>query len=114
MGIHKSTLANGNRYKKNILNSIAMNSDYIILDIEWDHQIIKDASGKKKKMLRGIDYDLDWVKLNNEYAKKGKIFSALWIPVFRNFIKLLISKHLKLYNQTIKILLTLKTKTMSI
>lgn len=48
-----------------------MNEDYEILALEWDHRIVLDSSGKKKKLLRGIDYDLNWVNLGEGFARRG-------------------------------------------
>lgn len=49
-----------------------MNTDYIILDLEWDHQKIKYDNGKKAKLIRGVDYDLDWQKIGGPFAKNKK------------------------------------------
>lgn len=49
-----------------------METEYITLDVEWDHQIIKYTSGKKAKLIRGVDYDPTWVNLGKGFAKKGK------------------------------------------
>lgn len=46
--------------------------EYEILEIEWDYQIILDSAGKKKKLIRGIDYDKTWIKLGEGFAKSGK------------------------------------------
>lgn len=49
-----------------------METNYTILDIEWDCHKIKYDNGKKGKLIRGVDYDLTWIKLGEGYAKKGK------------------------------------------
>lgn len=64
-----------------------MNSDYIILDIEWDHQIIKDSSGKKGKLIRGVDYDIHWKKLGEGYSKNEKAIFIYSDKCFQKFYK---------------------------
>lgn len=49
-----------------------METNYTILDIEWDCQKIKYDNGKKAKLIRGVDYDPTWVKLGEGFAKRGK------------------------------------------
>lgn len=49
-----------------------MNEKYIVIDIEWDHQIIEYDDGKKGKLVRGLDYDTSWIKLGEGYAKREK------------------------------------------
>ena len=55
-----------------------MDFDYEILELEWNYQIIKDASGKKRKIIRGVDYDLNWIKLNEQFAKNGNAVFRFW------------------------------------
>ncbi len=66
-----------------------MNNGYIILELEWDHQIIKDEFGKIRKILRGVDYDLEWIKLSDEYAKTGKSILRFTDPCFQKFYKII-------------------------
>lgn len=49
-----------------------MSENYTVLDVEWDCQKVKYDNGKKAKLIRGIDYDPNWVKLGEGFAKKGK------------------------------------------
>ena len=66
-----------------------MDFDYEILELEWDYQIIKDASGKKRKIIRGVDYDLDWIKLNEEFAKNGNTIFRFWDECFKILYKII-------------------------
>ena len=47
-----------------------MTNEYEILQLEWDHRIVQDQSGNKKKLTRGMDYDKTWVKLGEGFAKR--------------------------------------------
>ena len=47
-----------------------MTEEYEIIQSEWDYRIVQDQSGKKKKIIRGIDYDTTWIKLGEGFAKR--------------------------------------------
>ena len=47
-----------------------MTNEYEILQLEWDHRIVQDQSGNKKKLTRGMDYDKTWVKLGEGFARR--------------------------------------------
>lgn len=48
-----------------------MTEEYDILQVEWEYRIVQDQSGKKKKIIRGVDYDTSWIKLGEGFAKRG-------------------------------------------
>ncbi len=61
--------------------------DYVILDLAWDRQTIRDSEGAILELLRGKDYDLDWVKMGESFAKFEKMIFRHETPCFQNFKK---------------------------
>ena len=47
--------------------------DYAILDLYWNRQKVRDSKGKTSWLLRGRDYDLEWIKMGESFAKFEKI-----------------------------------------
>jgi DKNYY family len=43
--------------------------DYVILDLYWNRQTVRDSEGNILELLRGIDYDLDWILMGDCFAK---------------------------------------------
>jgi ribosomal protein S24E len=43
--------------------------NYVILDLYWDRQTVRDSKGNVLELLRGIDYDLDWILMGECFAK---------------------------------------------
>jgi hypothetical protein len=43
--------------------------DYVILDLHWDRQTVRDSKGNVLELLRGKDYDLDWILMGECFAK---------------------------------------------
>ncbi|WP_299610348.1 DKNYY domain-containing protein [uncultured Aquimarina sp.] len=62
-------------------------NDYIILDIFWDHQIVREQSGKEFKIFRGIDYQTDWKKLGYGYSKDKKQIYYYNTEYFKKYYK---------------------------
>ncbi len=56
--------------QKTVTPKNSMTNEYEILQLEWDHRIVQDQSGNKKKLTRGMDYDKTWVKLGEGFAKR--------------------------------------------
>jgi ribosomal protein S24E len=44
-------------------------NDYVILDLHWNRQTVRDSKGNVSELLRGKDYDLDWVLMGECFAK---------------------------------------------
>jgi hypothetical protein len=63
--------------------------DYIILELFWNRQIVKSAKGKVSEIFRGVDYDLDWVKLGESFAKFEKMIFHYDEPCFEKLKKII-------------------------
>ena len=62
-------------------------NDYVILDLQWDRQTIKDEKGRVIEILRGKDYDKDWYKMGSSFAKFEKIIFQYDNPCFQKLKK---------------------------
>ncbi len=62
--------------------------DYVILDLNWDRQTVKDRKGNVVEILRGIDYDLDWIKMGESFAKFEKMIFKYEVPCFLKLKKI--------------------------
>lgn len=61
--------------------------EYEILQLEWDYRIVQDQSGKKKKIIRGIDYDTTCINLSEVFAKRGNEITSYNERKFSNLYK---------------------------
>jgi DKNYY family len=56
--------------------------DYVILDLHWNRQTVRDSKGNILELFRGKDYDLAWIQMGEAFAKFEKMIFKYENPCF--------------------------------